>query len=126
MKHLCMGLGVLLVMLLIGIFLCSMLNTRLDAAVDSLSDALEAAWGNNFELAQEALAQTQEAWDRLSTMASSVLDHEDLESAELMLSRLTAAAKSGQWEEFTLQCQELLTLLRQIIRNELPVLENIL
>ena len=126
MKHLCMGLGVLLVMLLIGIFLCSMLNTRLDAAADSLSNALEAAWGNNFELAQEALAQTQEAWDRLYTMASSVLDHDDLESAELMLSRLTAAAKSGQWEEFTLQCQELLTLLRQIIRNELPVLENIL
>ena len=126
MKHFWIGLGVLVVILVGGLAVCYTLCNGITDTAQELTTALEAAWEENEPLVQEALAQAQEIWDENLALASSFIDHEVLEAGGRMFARLAAAVQDGQWAEFKLQCQELLTLLQQLIRGELPTWENIL
>lgn len=126
MKHLYIGLGILLAVLIGS--LCSLF--AMNRNLGETERLLEAAWDNcqaeSFETAQVSAQAAQEQWEKDYGLTASLIDHGPLEEANRTFAQMEACARLQEWDEFAQSCKSLLTMVRDLQEREKPLYFNIL
>ena len=78
------------------------------------------------DIENDHLTEARAAWDRAQTLLGALLLHDEIEQADRLFDRVTAARKNGNEEEFLLDRAELLARLRHLPDLQKPSLKNLL
>ena len=123
MKHLYLGLGILLVLLVLGLLSLFLLTHNLEKAALSLDQAsAQARQGRDLE-ARETALYARSRWERLYGLTASLVDHGPLDEVNRAFAELEALEDP---QELAKTCRVLSCLISGIARREMPLYYNIL
>ena len=114
MNRLWLGVALLVLFLLLGIFTAWYLRD-LEA---SLAEALESAIAYAGGAGEKYLRQAQGIWMDCRHRLSAICDHEPLEEIESLLARAAAFSRPEDRKEFSAICQELLQRLHALTNTQ--------
>ena len=118
MKRMWIGVGLLLVMLGLGVFL-TMCFERLHTPLANMAyGAAEASIAEDWEKA-EALAKDAKAqWERIRRFVAVAADHEPLEEMDSLFARLQIFAQKKMPAHFAAECTQLARLAQAIAESQ--------
>ena len=119
MKHLILGIAVLVLLLALCL--------GADRTAEQVCSLLEAAWSS--ETLDEAAGQVAAAhriWEKNRGISASLVDHERLEDVDEGFSDLQAWLQLGEESEFARTCLSLVKQIRAMAESEKPYYYNIL
>lgn len=126
MKHLSLGIGILVALLV----LCVACMCVLDRTTDQVASLLESAWsqasGDDFQTAARQMEKARTIWENRHGMAASLVDHQKLEEIDQGFVDLQAWLTLEEEEEFIRSCMALARQLRAMAEAEKPYYFNIL
>lgn len=126
MKHLSLGIGILVVLLI----LCTVSMCMLDRTADQVASLLESAWsqagGDDFQAAAGQMEKARSIWEDRHGMAASLVDHQKLEEIDQGFVDLQAWLTLEEEEEFIRGCMALAQQLRAMAEAEKLYYFNIL
>lgn len=120
MKRCYLGAGMLVILLLFGIFSGKWMDTH----HSRLEEAMVEASRQNPREALALAEQTREAWNRKLTAV--LADHQYLERAELAFGQLSDAAAADDRAEWTRLCLEIAHIFGTLARDQRLSWENLL
>ena len=123
MKHLYLGLGILVVLLILGLLGLFLLTRNLEQAALSLDQAYAQAMKGRDQEARETALYARSQWERLYGLTASLVDHGPLDEVNRAFAELEAQEDS---QELAKTCRVLSCLVRGIARREKPLYYNIL
>ncbi len=114
MKRLWLGIALLLILLLLGIFLQLGMNAIYEPVSTALEQASQAALAENW---QEALPLAQSAfrqWSRYQKLTASAADHTPMDEVEMLFAELRTYAKAREGAHFAACCAQLAQMAQSI------------
>ncbi len=93
---------------------------------DSLSELEADIEKQDWESASQKLEEFHKNWDKISNIWSMLIDHNDIDNIELVLSQLASYVKTRNKNEALVEMSSLKTFIRYIPDNEAFKLKNIL
>lgn len=117
MKQLSFGIGLLVFLLICGIWLGSALEESLLPVVSDLEKAADCAMEGNWDLAAARLARAEKAWQSRQKAAAVLVHHEPLDEIDLYFIRLKLCRISRSPVPFSTACWELAGRLRNLSQS---------
>ena len=126
MKHICVSLGIFLLILAFCLFSANFTSDRVQETSAMLKAALDARRAGD-ELSSLRLVRTASAhWKKHEAYFGTVLRHAEIDDILGKFARLEAFARGEDQDEFYSTCAALLTQLEHIEQMEWPFAHNIL
>ena len=126
MKRSILGFGLLLALLVLGLFTSGRMEKRhapIQAALDAAADSVaEENWRGAGILLQEAKTRWERGWRADAALA----DHAPMEEIDGLFARLLEFRREGDKEEFTAGCRELSRLVKAMTDAHTPSWWNLL
>lgn len=123
MKHLYLGLGILVVLLILGLLGLFLLTHNLEQAALALDQAYAQAMKGRNQEAREAALYARSRWESLYGLTASLVDHGPLDEVNRAFAELESQEDP---KELAKNCRVLSCLVRGIARREKPLYYNIL
>ncbi|HYF75411.1 MAG TPA: DUF4363 family protein [Candidatus Nitrosocosmicus sp.] len=101
------------------------LNSEAERLSDELSSLEEDINNQNWDSATEKLEKFHEKWDRATTLWSMLIDHNEIDSIELVISKLVSYVRTHDKNEALAQLSSLKALIKHIPEKESFNLKNI-
>lgn len=125
MKHLFIGIGILLLCLALCLTVNAILGRYTQHVEELLVQSLEAAQGDDWEAADAALSQARDFWNHHRGFWGVALRHAEVDTVDSFFAQLTVHVQSGS-DDFASTCADLLRQIRHLCRSEQPAYYNIL
>ena len=126
MKHICVSLGIFLLILAFCLFSANFTSDRVRETAAMLEAARDARRSGD-EMAALRLVRTASAhWKKHEAYFGTVLRHAEIDDILGEFARLEAYARGGEQEDFYSSLEALLTQLEHIEQMEWPFAHNIL
>lgn len=126
MKQLLIALIVLALTLGFCVFSCCHVRSRTADTLADLRLARVQAERGDFTAAADAVLSAQERWNANGRFYQVVLRHDAVDAVATGFASLYSYAQSGDGDDFSATCAELLCRIQRLRRMQLPALENIL
>ena len=107
MKRLYIGIGLLVGLLVLGIWLSAAFPALHDPLAHRLEQARTAAIAGDWPRAEALLKESRAQWNRYRHISAAVEDHGPLEQMDALFVRLEALASLRSEDEFAADCAEL-------------------
>lgn len=112
MKRIWIGIGLLIVLLIGGLWISNtMADTHLPSAED-LEEASQLALEEDWDRASALMNRAKEKWQKKWRVTASFADHEPMDEIDGMFAELTVYAKARDTEEFSGTCAHLAKLMK--------------
>ena len=121
-----LGLSILALFLLLGIFTFWGTEQALQPAADLFSQAAQTALAANLEEGIGLFRQAAGRWTAARAGISTVADHTPLEEIESLLAETEVFAQAGDAEHFAACCARLSRLMEAVSDAHAPAFENII
>lgn len=125
MKHLLIGIGILLLCLALCLTVSAILERNTETVAVLLEQALEEARRGSWEAAAASVLEARAFWDDHRGFWGVALRHAEVDSADSSFAQLTVHVQNGS-EEFEAACTDLIRQIRHLLRSEQPAYYNIL
>ena len=125
MKHLIIGIGILLLCLALCLTVTAVLDRCTGRAAELLETSLAAGRAGNWDAAGAALSEARDYWYRRRGFWGVALRHGEVDAVESLFAQLTVQARGGS-EDFFVSCADLIRQIRHLCRSEYPAYYNIL
>lgn len=125
MKHLVIGIGILLLCLVLCLTVSAILGRYTDHVTGLLEETLDAGQNGDWDDAGEALDAAWEFWNGQRGFFGVALRHAEVDAVDGAFSQLRIHVRSGS-EDFAATCADLIQQIRHLFRSELPSYYNIL
>ncbi|MBO5953893.1 MAG: DUF4363 family protein [Oscillospiraceae bacterium] len=112
MRRLWLGVGLLLALLVLGVYTASGMQQIHSPVSKDLHRAAQAALDENWQEAEEFSKQAQSAWSRYWRITAAVADHEPMEEIDSLFAELKIYVREQEAEHFAACCANLSTLTR--------------
>lgn len=126
MKHLYLGAGILLAVLVLSLIALGLISGSLNRISGRLDQAWEACQTGNYEDAVRAGDRAFEQWEKARGLTASLVDHGPLDEINQTFARLEACGRLSEWDEFAQACRELQSMVQELMSRERPYYYNIL
>lgn len=126
MKRLYIGIGLLVAILAVGIFLTGAFSALHDPLAKKMDQAAAAAMAENWDDAAKMAAQAQADWARIRNFTAAVADHEPLEEVDSLFAQLEVLVCAKDAKEFAMVCARLSTLATALARSQSVTWWNLL
>ena len=123
MKHLYLGLGILIVLLVLGLLSLFLLTRGLEEAVLTLDRAYALALRGRAREARETALSARSQWEGLYGLTASLVDHGPLDEVNRAFAELETRQEPRDLAE---SCRVLSCLISGIARREKPLYYNFL
>ena len=118
MKRLAIGVGLLVIMLPLGIWVSGQFSAVYNPMAEFLEQAGAAAQGGNWDAAAEGLAQAKTLWGQWHHFSAAVADHEPLEEMEGIFGELERCLQLRSTAKFAILCRKLSALARAMAESQ--------
>ncbi|MBQ2893544.1 MAG: DUF4363 family protein [Oscillospiraceae bacterium] len=118
MKRLWIGVGFLIGMLVLGIFLTLRFDRIHTPLSEDLQEAAELAMAQDWEKATALTRQARADWSRYRKFIAAVADHEPLEKMEYLLDQLEVYGQTHRTADFSAICVELAALADAMLESQ--------
>lgn len=118
MKRLWIGVGFLIGMLALGIFLTLRFDRIHTPLSEDLQEAAELAMAQDWEKATALTRQARADWSRYRKFIAAVADHEPLEKMEYLLDQLEVYGQTRRTADFSAICVELAALADAMLESQ--------
>lgn len=118
MKRLWIGVGFLIVMLAVGIFLTVRFEKIHTPLSEDLEKAAELAIAQDWEKATALTQQARADWKNYREFIAAVADHEPLEKMEYLLEQLAVYAQLRWTVDFSATCVEVAALAEAMLESQ--------
>ena len=125
MKHLLIGIGILLLCLALCLTVSAVLHRYTEQVAVLLEQSLEEAESGNWQSASRCLADAQAFWESHRGFWGVALRHAEVDAADSTLTQLAVQLRSRS-EDFAVTCADLIRQIRHLARSEWPAYYNIL
>lgn len=125
MKHLIIGVGILLLCLALCLTVTAILGQYTDRLVGMLEQALEDAREGDWASAGAALQDAEDFWNRHRGFWGVALRHAEVDTVDSFFAQLTVHVKTGS-EDFASTCTDLIRQIHHLEQSERPAYYNIL
>ena len=125
MKHLILGIGILLLCLILCLTVTAVLNRYTEQVGSLLEQSLAQAGKGNWEAANGLLSDARDFWSRHRGFWGVALRHAEVDTVDSSFAQLSLHASNGS-EDFAPACADLIQQIRHLYRSELPSYYNIL
>ena len=107
MRRLYIGVGLLVILLAVGIFITAQFTALHEPLAEKLDAAARAALAENWEEATVLSAEANADWQKMRNFTAAVADHEPLEEMDALFARLEMLGKMEEADEFASDCAQL-------------------
>lgn len=121
-----LGISLLALFLLLGIFTAFRTEQALQPAADLFSRAAQAALDGDLEAGIGLFQRAAGRWAGAQKRIATVADHTPLEEIESLLAETQVFAKAGDAEHFSACCARLSRLIEAVSDAHSPAVENLL
>ena len=121
-----LGIAILALFLLLGIFTTLSTKQSLQPAADLFSRAAQTALVGDLEEGIRLFQQAEGCWAGMKSQIATVADHTPLEEIETTLAETGVFAQAGDAEHFAACCARLSRLMEAVSDAHSPVFENLL
>lgn len=118
MKRLAIGVGLLVIMLPLGIWVSGKFSAVYNPMAELLDQAGAAAQGGNWDTATARLAQAKTLWGQWHHFSAAVADHEPLEEMEAIFGELESCLQLRSTAKFAVLCRELSALAKAMAESQ--------
>lgn len=118
MKRLWIGVGFLIVMLAVGIFLTARFDRIHTPLAEDLEEAAALAMADDWEKATALTRQARADWKMYREFIAAVADHEPLEKMEYLLDQLQVYADLRRTADFAATCVELGAMAEAMLESQ--------
>ena len=118
MKRLWIGVGFLIVMLVIGIFLAVRFDQIHTPLSEDLEEAAALAMAQEWEKASALTRKARADWRKYREFIAAVADHEPLEKMEYLLEQLAVYAQLRWTVDFSATCVEVAALAEAMLESQ--------
>ncbi len=125
MKHLLIGIGILLLCLALCLTVSAVLHRYTEQVAVLLEQALEEAGSGDWQSAGSFLSEAQAFWESHRGFWGVALRHAEVDAADSTLTQLAVHVRSRS-EDFAVTCADLIRQIRHLARSEWPAYYNIL
>ncbi len=102
-----LGIGLLLVLLLAGLFIAHGMQALHTPEVQLLQQAEALALSGDFDRAVELALQAQSHWERYRHLTAAVADHTPMDEVERLFAEMEVYARVGEKPHFAACCNQL-------------------
>ena len=114
MKRLYIGVCVLLILLLLGLFISLATEYMYTPVSQLLEEATQAALSDNFAFATQKMEEAKKLWEHYKAATATVADHTPMEEIDHMFSEAHIYAKSNDTPHFAACCAQLSVMVRDM------------
>lgn len=126
MKRCWLGVGILLVLLLLSLWVTAVMGDIHEPISFSMKAAGEAALAEDWETAEALATDARTIWYQNRPFTASVADHAPMDEIDTLFARLTVAARNGDAAEFADLCARLSVLLHAMAEGHQALWWNVL
>lgn len=126
MRSVYFGVGLLVVLLVLGSFVCWQMNRLQLPLVETLEDAADAALGGSFSQAVALGEQAKRQWESRWELTASLADHVPMDEIDGLFSQLKAYAREEEKTHYAACCLELVSMIRAVAEAHSPSWWNLL
>ena len=117
MKRLWLGLGLVALILVAGVFLEQCLEGRHHPQAEALEQAADWARQENWQMARELLTRTRQDWQEHRDLVAALVHHGILDDIDVCFAKLEVYAAEGSRTEFCAGCAGLALQLRNLPKS---------
>ncbi len=126
MKRNILGFGLLLVLLVLGLFTSQSMEKRHEPIQAALDTAADSAVSENWEGAEILLGEAKTRWERGWQADAALADHAPMEEIDGLFARLIEYCREEDTGEFAAGCRELSRLVKAMTDAHKPNWWNLL
>ena len=108
------GLGVLLALMILGLWTGWIMEQRQDPITTDLERAAQAAMSGDTDRGAALVEKAEAAWKQTKILTATAADHGPMEEIESLFAQIRVYARAGEWVDFSAYCTRLAQLVAAV------------